>query len=99
MFAGCLSQEREDSDSLEESRRRSTVSSNEREETDSPFDPVRNGDLVLFSINMPKTCEAFDLPYDHIFQKEAQALSLRKYVAVVDKVWSLLLLSLSLLTM
>lgn len=99
MFVDCLSQEREDTYCLEESRRRSIVSSNEREETDSPFDPVRNGDLVLFSINLPKTCEAFDLPYDHILQQEAQALSLRKYVAVVDKVWSLLLLSLFLLTL
>lgn len=99
MFVDCLSQEREDTYCLEESRRRSIVSSNEREETDSPFDPVRNGDLVLFSINLPKTCEAFDLPYDHILQQEAQALSLRKYVAVVDKVWYPLLLSLSLLTL
>lgn len=99
MFVDCLSQEREDTYCLEESRRRSIVSSNEREETDSPFDPVRNGDLVLFSVNLPKTCEAFDLPYDHILQQEAQALSLRKYVAVVDKVWSLLLLSLFLLTL
>lgn len=103
MPTGCLAEERYPLEKglVKTSRRfnsddgRSTVSSYDQSvnvgtEAEGPFDPVRNGDVILFSINLLKTCEALDLPYDHLIQQEAQALSLKKYVAVVDKVWSLL---------
>ena len=55
-------------------------------EPDAPFQPVRNGEVVLFSINIRRTCEAFGIPLDDNLQKEFQSFSLKTYVAVVDKV-------------
>ena len=53
---------------------------------EAPFQPVRNGEVVLFSINIRRTCEAFGIPLDDNLQKEFQSFSLKTYAAVVDKV-------------
>ena len=50
------------------------------------FEPVENGTVVVLSINMAKTCEAFDIPYDLELQEEFRALEVKSYVAVIDRV-------------
>ena len=57
-------------------------------ELDVPFQPVRNGEVILFSINIRRTCEAFGIPFDSLLQQEVQSFSPKKYAAVVDKVRS-----------